>query len=119
MKEIKTANYNKKFGRGVETHEVEGEIETIDKGKIYVGIIFKYSPSVNSRDYLEPSSSSSWEIIKVTDETGRILSDREIDLYQEQIDNIIYDWELNTDMREGPDSDWDFDSYRDEQLFND
>ena len=116
MKEIKTANYIKKFGGGV-LSETEGTINKMDGNTIEVTVYFNYFSPTHSLDYLEPLTSSEWEIQKVTDETGRELSDEEIDFYQDQFDRIISDWETNTDTGYEQHSDDRYDVWKDDQLF--
>ena len=117
MKTIKTANYIKKFGRGVETHEAEGVIKDFGDNEIYVDVTFSYSPPMNSGDYLEPDFHGNWEIEKVTDVAGKLFSESMIDLYSDQINTIISDFIENTNPG-GPDLDWEMDSRREQQLFD-
>ena len=117
MKEIKTANYKKKFGRGEETYMAEGQINTFDHGSENVEVTFIHTPAMSSMNHLEPSSGSEWEIIKVVSDRGETFSDAEIEIYQEQIDKIIQDWEINTDLRNGPDPDWGMDAQREMDMF--
>ena len=122
MKIIKTSNYKKIEKQARVSGDVaSGAIEFPSGIQIDVEVTFKYTPETPDVPYLRngdpgyPGSGPEWDIISVTDETGRLLSDDEIDMYSDQIDRIIINWSQDPNNFDDG-SDDKYDQWKDDQL---
>jgi len=121
MKEIKTANYKKIARHSSSGHSAKGILNLFDDSSVEVIINFTYregSPDAfytRTGDPGEPGAGAEWEVISATDGNGRPLSTKEIDMYSDQLDDIIIEWSHNSNSFDD-NSDDKYDAWKDQQL---
>ena len=121
MKIFKTANYKKIEKQAQATNVVGGVLNLQDGSQIEVEINFTYQEGTPDVPYMRngdpgyPGIGPEWDIISVTGQDGRSLSEDLINMYADQIDETIVQWAQDpNNFNDG--SDDKYDAWKDDQL---